>query len=161
MRSRKAVQSATDVVRPSRSAAAASDALPRKDLRDLHELVFDQGGRIGEHFLAWERLGRHVVAEHVGAGDGVRGGLDAGDVEFGEHFDIADDLLHFGLQTRDHVLRQAQARQRGDLGHVDFGSLFGHGECLSVRLDYWCSSLIVSVLASQTTDGPKYWIGPG
>ena len=86
----------------------------------------------------------------------MRGRFDAGQVEFAQAGDVADDAFEVLPELRKLLLRKLQTGQRRHVFDIDAGIFHDGGP------DYLlCSSIRVLVTRSQTSDGPKYWIGPG
>ena len=88
------------------------------------DLALGLVGGVGEHGFRREAFARLVLAHHVIDGRGVGGGLDAGDVEGGEGFGMAEDGLELPLENGAFFLIQFEPGQAGDIADVNV--LRGH-----------------------------------
>ena len=76
-------------------------------------------GACGQDALAVEARPRRVVARHVARLDDLRGRGDAGDVEFGERVDVAEQVAELLPEPLDLFVGQSDARELGDVTNVD------------------------------------------
>ena len=81
-------------------------------------------GGVGEDGFGGDAVARLVLAHDVIDGRGVGGGLDAGDIEGGEGFSVAEDGLELPLENGAFFLIQFEPGQAGDI--ADINVLRGH-----------------------------------
>jgi hypothetical protein len=90
----------------------------RDDFGDA-DLALGLVGRVLEHRGLGEAFVRRVIAHFPENGTRVGVRLDAGNVEFRERFDVAQDGFELGLESGELFVGEFEAGEIGDVADVD------------------------------------------
>ena len=99
-------------------------------------MVEDGFGGVAEGLLLGEAWAGFVGADDIVDGEGVGGGFDAGEVEFGKGVHVVEDTMELGSVVVGFVVGEFETGEFGDAMDVD--GVSGHGQGLSDRRGVIC-----------------------
>ena len=102
-------------------------------------MVEDGFGGVAEGLLLGEARAGFVGADDIVNGEGVGGGFDAGEVEFGEGVHVVEDTMELGGVVGGFVVGEFETGEFG--GAMDVDGVSGHGQGLSDRRGVICQWL--------------------
>jgi hypothetical protein len=98
------------------------------------DLALGLVGRVLEHRGLGEAFVRRVIAHFPENGTGVGGRLDAGNVEFRERFDVAQDGFELRLERGHLFVGEFEAGEIGDVANVDVAVRHGRERLETARV---------------------------